>query len=134
MRCAIFAITLLLAVASSQARSENWRESSSIDDVVGYIDTEGIKRHGDQVRFWMEVRFPEPQTAPTGHRFDRMAALVEINCRAKTYRHLRNRANLGDRLIYEGKVPNDPAEPVTPGTNADFELRAVCFDDWPSGK
>lgn len=134
MRRAISAITLLLAMASAPARSENWRESSSMGDVVGYVDTDGIKRDGDKVRFWTEVRFPQPQTAPTGERFDRMAALVEINCRAKTYRHLRNRANLGDRLIYEGKVPKEPPEPVRPGTNADFELRAVCFDDWASGK
>jgi hypothetical protein len=134
MRCAISAFPLLLAMVSSPALAEKWREAASSGDVVGYIDTDAIKRKGDKIRFWSEVRFPEPQTAPTGHRFDRMAALIEVDCRAKTYRSLRNRANLGDRLIYEGKVANDSADPVTPGTNADVELRSVCFDDWPSGR
>lgn len=133
MRSTISALGLLLAAASAPALSENWRKSSSMGDVVAYIDTDAIKRDGDKIRYWSEVRFPEPQKAPTGHRFDRMAALVEVNCRAKTYRNLRNRANLDGHLIYEGKV-KDSAEPVAPGTNIDAELRAVCFGDWSRGK
>jgi hypothetical protein len=133
MRCAISAFALLLAMVSSPASSENWRQLSGGGDAVGYIDTDAIKRNGDKVRFWREVRFPEPQTAPTGHRFDRMAALIEVSCRAKTFRYFRQRAKLGDRLIYDGKDPNDSAHAIRPGSTVDVELRAVCFNDWPSG-
>jgi hypothetical protein len=79
------------------------------------------------------VRFPEPQAAPTGERFDRMEALIEVQCRAKTYRYLRQRAKLGDVLIYDGKDPENSAQAIEPGSTVDAELRAVCFDDWPSG-
>ena len=132
MRRAIFVVPLLLALASSPALSETWRKSSSTGGGAGYIDTDAIERDGDNIRFWTEIRFPEAQAAPTGHRFDRMGALVEIDCREKTYRTLRNRANLGDRLIYQGKVPKDAPNPIRPGTNVDAQLRAVCFNDWSS--
>ena len=132
MRRAISVFPIVLAVASVPASSETWRESGSTGGAIGYIDTDSLKRDGDKIRFWTEIRLPEPKSAPTGERFDRMGALVEIDCRAMTYRNLRNRAGLGDRLIYEGKVKEAP-DTVTPGTNIHAQLRAVCFDDWSSG-
>lgn len=134
MRLAAIAVPLLLAMAGSPALAENWRKAGSMGDVVGYVDTDDIKRDGDKVRFWTQIRYPEPQGLPSGHRFDRMAALVEIDCTAKTYRTLRTRANLGDRLVYSGKVRKDPLSPVRPGTNVDAQRRAVCLDDWGSVK
>ena len=134
MRARVIASSLLIMLSASPALAENWREVSNRDAVVSYIDADAIKRDGDKVRFWMELRLPQVQTAPTGERFDRMAAMVEINCRAKTYRSLRQRANLGDRLIHEGKSPVNSARAVTPGTPGDAELRAVCFDDWGSAE
>lgn len=133
MRHALSALAFSLAVASSPALSENWRATGSTDGAVGYIDTDSVKRKGDTIRFWTEIRLPEPKSVPTGERFDRMGALVEIDCRAKTYRNLRNRANLGDRLIHQGKVPNDSPDPVRPGTNIYAQMRAVCLDEWASG-
>ena len=134
MRHAIFAVPLLLSMVSSPALSENWRQMGTIGDAVGYIDMDSIKRSGDKVRFWRDVRRPEPQTAPTGHRFDSSAVLIEVNCRAKTFRYLRQRAKLGDRLIYDAKDPNDSLHAIRPGSVIDTELRAVCFNDWPSDK
>jgi hypothetical protein len=121
-------------LSASPALAENWREVSNRDAVVSYIDADAIKRDGDKVRFWVEMRLPEAQTAPTGERFDRIAAMVEINCRTKSYLSLRNRANLGNRLIYQGKTPFASVRTVQPDTPAAAELRAVCFDDWASGK
>jgi hypothetical protein len=134
MRSAIYVFPFLLALASAPASSENWRKSGSTGGAIGYIDTDSLKRDGDKIRFWTEVRLPEPQSAPSGERFDRMAALVEIDCRAKTYRNLKSRANLGDRLIHQGKVPKGAPDPVRPGTNIHVQLRAVCFDDWQGGR
>lgn len=134
MRHAIFTVPLLLATVSSPALSENWRQMGMIGDSVGYIDMDSIKRSGDKVRFWRDVRRPEPQTAPTGHRFDSSAVLIEVNCRAKEFRYLRQRAKLGDRLIYDAKDPNDSLQAIRPGSVIDAELRAVCFNDWPSDK
>lgn len=134
MRKFIVVLALPLTLLSSPAPAAKWREVSKVGDVVGYIDTDAIKRDGDKVRFWVELRLPEARTAPTGERFDRMAAMVEINCRSKSYLSLRNRANLGDRLIYEGETPFAPVRTVQPGTPAEAELRAACFDDWGSGK
>lgn len=124
---------LSLALLSTPALPETWREVAKVNDVSGYIDTDDIKRDGDKVRFWMELRLPAPRTAPTGERFDRMAAMVEINCRSKTYRALRYRASMDGRTIHEGKSPGRSARPVRPGTAADNEMRAVCFNDWSSG-
>lgn len=125
---------LLIMLPGSPVLAENWREVAKNGGVAGYIDMDAIKRDGDKVRYWLELRLPEAQTAPTGERFDRMAAMVEINCRTKSYLSLRNRANLGDRLIYKGKTPFAEVRTVQPGTPADAELRAVCFGDWASGK
>lgn len=133
MRIFIGALALPLALLGSPALSENWRVVTKVGEVFGYIDTDSIKRDGDKVRFWMELRLPQAQAAPTGHRFDRMGSMIEIHCRAKTYRSLRIRANLGDQLIHEDKSPDKSASPVRPGTAADDEMRAVCSGDWASG-
>lgn len=130
MRRALSVFPFLLAMASAPASAENWRASGSSDGAIGYIDTDSVKRNGDRIRFWTEIRLPEPHSAPSGERFDRMGALVEIDCRARTYRNLKGRANLGDRLIYQGKVANDAPDTVRPGTNIHAQMRAVCFDDW----
>ncbi len=134
MRTKIIIFGLLTMVPGSPALSEKWREVAKKDGVAGYIDTDAIKRDGDKIRYWLELRLPEPQTAPTGERFDRLATMVEINCRTKSYLSLKNRANLGNRLIYQGKTPFAEVRTVQPGTPADAELRAVCFNDWASGK
>lgn len=134
MRHAIFAVPLLLSTVSTPALSENWRQMGTVGSRVGYIDMDSIKRKGDKVRFWRDVRSPEPQTAPTGHRFDSAAVLIEVNCRAKRFRYLRQRAKLGDRIIYDAKDPDDSLHDILPGSVIDAELRAICFNEWPSDK
>ena len=134
MRRAIFAVPLLLAMTGSPAMSENWRQMGTLGESVGYLDMDSIKRSGDKVRFWRDVRSPEPETAPTGHRFDSASVLIEVDCRARNFRYLRQRAKLGDRIIYDAKDPNDSLHAIGPGSVIDAELRAVCFNEWPSAK
>jgi hypothetical protein len=45
-----------------------------------------------------------------------------------------NRLNLGDRLLFDGKDDNDEVHVAEPGSTAEADLRAVCFDDWKYGK
>lgn len=133
IRRALSALALSPALMGSPAWSEDWRHVSKVGEVAGYIDRDSIERKGDKVRFWMELRLPEARTAPTGARFNRLASLIEIHCRSKTYRALRVRADLGEQLVHESKTADRSAKPIRPDTPADHELRAVCFDDWASG-
>ncbi|MEA3051853.1 MAG: hypothetical protein QOG72_756 [Sphingomonadales bacterium] len=133
MRSGLLALALVIAGLGSPALPANWRQLSGGSDGGSYIDTDAITRKGDKSRYWREVRFPEPQTAPTGDRFNRMAALIEVNCRAKTFRYLRQRANLGDVVIYDEKDQDDSRQAIEPGSYVHAELRAVCFGEWPSG-
>lgn len=134
MRGKVIALVLLVAMLGSPARSENWRPSSGTGEVIAYIDTDAIRRKGDEVRFWRQLRLPEPQTLPNGARFDRAAALFKANCRTMTFQSLRNRAHLGDRLLFDGKDDNHEIHTAEPGSNAEADLRAACFDDWKIGK
>lgn len=127
----IFGLSLVLV--SSPALSETWRLVTKVGKVPGYIDTDSFKRDGDKVRFRLEVHLSEPQSAQSGHRFDRITSMVEIDCRGKTYRLVRIGAKLGDLSVFGGKSPDKSVNPVRPGTAADDEMRAVCSDHWPSG-
>jgi hypothetical protein len=133
MRRTHAAFPLLLAMVSSPALSENWREVTKVDEVPGYIDTDSIDQDGDKVRFRLDMHLSQTQGAQTGHRFDRIASLVEIDCRKKTYRILKIGGKLGDMSVFWGKSPDKSVDPVRPGTAVDDELRAACFDEWASG-
>src|SRR3954469_15874164 len=134
MRGRMVALALLLALAGSPAVSANWRASSSTQEIVAYIDTDAIQRKGQEVWFWRELRWPEPQILDNGFRYDRMAARFKANCITMTFVSLRNRANLGDRVLFEAKDDNDEIHIAEPGSNAEADLRAACFDDWKMGK
>jgi hypothetical protein len=134
MQRAISALPLLLAMVGSPAQSETWREVSKVGDTSGYIDTESIKRDGDKVRFRLDMRLFLPEGTRSGHRYDRIASTVEIDCREKTYRILRIGAKLGDRSVFGGKSPDKSVNPIRPGTTVDDEMRAVCSDEWGGGR
>jgi hypothetical protein len=134
MRGRFMVYGLLLAISGSPALSANWRASSSAGEVVAYIDTDAIKRKGDEVWFWRELRWPEPQTMAGDLRYDRMAARYKANCRTMTFQSLRNRMNLGDRVLFDAKDDNDEIHTAEPGSNGEADLRAACFDQWGGGK
>ena len=134
MRSAKLIFGLSLALSSSMAQSENWRVSSSGNGAVAYIDTDSIQPKGDRVRFWRELRWPEPQLMPSGTSYDRLAGLFEADCRARTLRSLRNRLRLGTRVVFDAKDRNDAPDVMKPGSNGETDLRAACFNEWKSGK
>lgn len=134
MRTIVIALGVSVAMLGSPARAENWRASSGAGEVTAYIDTDAIRRKGDEVRFWRQLRWPEPQTLPNGARFDRASALFKANCRTMTFQSLRNRMSLGSRQLFDGKDDNDEIHKAEPGSNAEADLRAACFDDWTIGR
>jgi hypothetical protein len=56
MRGPLLALGLTMLGAGSAASAENWRVSSSGGEAVGYVDVDSIRRDGDTVTFWREVR------------------------------------------------------------------------------
>lgn len=130
MRGTILALGFSLALLGSAAQSQNWRASSSGQGAVAYIDAASIQRTGDKVRFWRELRWPEARTLSDGVRYDRMAAYYEADCPKMTLRSVKLRVGLGDQVLLALEEPGE-LETVTPGSNAEVDLRSACFDDWP---
>lgn len=130
-RCLSLLIVLLAAPLPAMAQDSTWRPSSSSGGRFAMIDTASIVRDGARVRAVREVRTLEPQTFETGARYDRLGALMEFDCAARTARTIRVYARLGDEVIGEDDV-EDAVAPVVPGSTADADLRAVCFNEWPT--
>ena len=124
------AIAIAMLAAATPAAAENWRASSSTGpDAAAFIDTDSIRRSGDRVTFWREVRWAEPRTLPGGTRFDRVATHYEADCRAMTLQSMRMRALMGADAIFDDSERGE-IERITEGTTAHTDLRAACFDEW----
>ena len=121
-----------VAVAmASPAAAETWRASSRAEGATAYIDVDSIRREGDRVSFWREVRWPEIRSLDGGLRFDRIAALYDGDCRAMTLRSTAIRAKLGQEVVLAGDEPGE-VETASPGSTAAVDLRSACFGDWPA--
>lgn len=121
----------MLAPLPAAAQQQTWRQASSSGDRTAYIDTASIQRDGDKVRFWREVRSPAPVRFDSGESFDRLGARMEVDCRARTLVNLEVYAKLGDQLVVSG-AGDGTVEPIETGSTADTDLRAACFNEWPS--
>lgn len=130
MRFGLLTFTVLTGLAASPSLAENWRASSNAQGIVAYIDVDSIKRKGDRVTFWRELRFPEVRSLSFNVRYDRMAALYESDCKAMTLRSMKIRVSLGGETVFkhDGK---DDLEVAAPGSTAHIDLRSVCHNDWP---
>ena len=129
-------LLILLAAAVSApslAQGENWRSSSAAMGGVAYIDTASIRRNGNEVHFWREVRWPEVQTLAGGERYDRIRALYHGSCTAMTLRSLHVIARLQDRIVISGP-DRGAVENASAGSTAASDLRAACFQEWPAAK
>lgn len=131
MRILVTAAWIAIGLASPAA-AETWRASSSTDEAAGFIDVESIRREGDRASFWREIRWPEVRSMSDGRRYDRIAAHYEADCRGRTLQLTAFRTKLGAEVVlsHDGR---GEVEAVTPGTAADTDLRAACFDEWPRG-
>lgn len=130
MRIGPLTFTVLSCVAASPALAENWRASSHGQGIVAYIDVDSIKKKGDRVTFWRELRFPDVRSLSFNVRYDRMAALYQADCKAMTLRSTKIRVSLGDQVAFKHGGKGE-LEVAGPGTTAEIDLRSVCLNDWP---
>jgi hypothetical protein len=126
-------IFLSLVALATPAFAENWRASSASDQAAAFIDVDSIRRDGDRVTFWREVRWPTAQRLSDGTRFDRIANLYEADCRAMRFRSLQVQARLETEVILGGEEEGEE-EVAEPGSTAEVDLRAACFDSWPQAQ
>jgi len=130
MRIGLSTFTILSCVAASPASAETWRRSSDGQGIVAYIDVDSIKRKGERVTFWRELRFPEVRSLNFNVRYDKMAALYEADCKARTLRSLKIRVRLGEEVVFRSDSKDSP-QAALPGSTAETDLRSACHDDWP---
>ena len=131
MRTRLLAAGILALAPPGAAAAENWRASSSDSQATAYIDVDSIRRDGDRVSFWRELRWPEARTLRDGTRYNRLGSLYEADCTAMTLRSITIRANLDERVILAGEGSLE-TEQARPGTTAAVDLRSVCFGEWPT--
>jgi len=124
-------LAVAILAAAGPAGAETWRSASSGLGATAYIDTDSIRRDGDRISFWRELRWREVRALDSGRRFDRLAALYEGDCRAMTLRPIEIRARLGETVVLSGRSGGEVENPP-PGTNGHTDLRAACFGDWPA--
>jgi hypothetical protein len=127
----LLAIGLAAVAGSSAVAVEDWRPSSSAGEARAYIDTETIRREGDLVHFWRDLRWGEPRSFSNGTRYDRFVTEYRGDCRARTLRSLSVLVKLGDELVLTIDEDGE-LESVRPGSTADVDLRAACFGEWPA--
>lgn len=133
MRIGPLTFTVLSCVAASPALAENWRASSHGQGIVAYIDVDSIKKKGDRVTFWRELRFPEVRSLSFNVRYDKMAAFYEADCKAMTLRSLKIRVSLGEEVVFRNDSKDDP-QAALPGSTAEIDLRSACHNDWPKAE
>lgn len=124
------AAAALASAFPAAAQEPSWRAVSSAGDHNAFIDAASIRRDEDKVQFWYEIRSRAPETMPDGTRYDRLGSLIEIDCRARMYRHIKIYGKLGVQQLFEAPL-DEAAEPIAAGSNGDLQMRAACAGEWP---
>lgn len=127
---ALLAALFALAIPAS-AQQQSWRPASRAGERQAFIDTSSIRRDGDRVRFVREIRGGEISQLQSGERFNVIGAVMEVDCRARTLRNLELYIRLDEAMVGRAEA-NGNVEPVQPGSTADTDLRAACFNEWPA--
>jgi hypothetical protein len=130
MPAIVWVVALVAPAFPASAHQESWRPASSNGTAQAYIDASSMRRDGDRVRFVREVRMGSVQQFEDGRRYDVLGALMEVDCRARTLRNLEGYARLGNATVAT-EFSDGNAEPVQPGSTADTDFRAACFNEWP---
>ena len=124
-------LVLVAALAAAPAAAENWRASSKTGDAAAYIDTDSIRRTGDRVTFVRELRFEAPRPLGENLKFDRLQALYDGDCKAMTLQSIELRAKLADTIVLSA-AERGKVDSAKPGSTAETDLKAACFDQWPA--
>ena len=115
--------------SSAVEHARAWRPVGQSSNARAYIDENSIRRIGDRVRFWHEVRYGNPQ-GDSGHQFDRVRTWMEIDCRAQTWRSIETLVDLGERRV-DSFSSEEAFQQIRTGTPGQLNLRATCLNEWP---
>jgi hypothetical protein len=133
MRPSHLAFALFLAAIPGIAAAAEWRLAASADAADSHVDAASIRRAGDQVSFWREIRYRDVQTnAGNGIRFNIFSILQVADCATMTHSMLKVQVRLGD-LAVDSYTPEPETEHASPDSVMEGVLRSVCFDEWPEG-
>jgi hypothetical protein len=120
----LFAGGIAALALAGAARAEDWvGVAISRNSVVG-IDRSTVARDGDAVRF-SYVRVARPGTAP----YDHARSLIEMDCKARTYREVEARAHRADGSVFE-TWSADRHKPVVAAAIMNGAADAACSDRW----
>lgn len=120
----LFAGGIAALVLTEAAQAEDWvGVAISRNSVVG-IDRSTVDRDGDAVRF-SYVRVARPGTAP----YDHARSLIEMDCKARTYREVEARAHRADGTVVE-TWSADRSKPIASTAVMSGAADAACSDRW----
>src|SRR5688500_9323318 len=113
-RLILFGLALLGAI-EAPASAERWRIVARAGQVTSYVDMTSIRRLGNRVRYWVEIRYASAQRGGSvrfervGYfqervpvYFNRVRYLMEADCIERHYRVLRSRSLFDGRIIQSG--------------------------------
>ncbi|MBI5279112.1 MAG: hypothetical protein HY854_21940 [Burkholderiales bacterium] len=121
---ALLLVVGLAATASHAAGTHQWVSYGESEVGVHYFDSSSVKSVGNLRRVWRLIDRREP----LGNGIHSGTALIEIDCRAGTYRYLQTRQYSGrmGQGRYLGGDREQPVEHISPGSMAGYLSQLVC--------
>lgn len=129
---------VLLGLIATPASAERWRIVARAGEVTSYVDMTSVRRLGNRVRYWAEIRYPSPQSGGTvrfervGYfqdrvpiYFDRVRYLIEADCIERHYRVVRSRSLFEGRIVRSDGT-DGAGHRAARGTLAGIVLDAAC--------
>jgi hypothetical protein len=138
MRRLVLVSATLASFIATPAIAQQWQMAARAGPVTGFVDRASVRRTGNRVRYWAELRYATPQTGGTVRfervaylqdvatiHFDRVQYYQEADCIERRYRVLRSISWFERRMVQadgaEGR--NHHAER---GSLADMVLNVAC--------
>ena len=129
---------ILMGLIATPASAERWRIVARAGEVTSYVDMTSVRRLGNRVRYWAEIRYPSAQPGGTvrferiGYfqervpiYFDRVRYLIEADCIERQYRVVRSRSLFEGRII-RSDGSDGASHRAARGTLADIVLDVAC--------
>lgn len=116
--------TLAMLSPASPAATEDWVRYGESEVGVHYFDPSTLRSDGDRRRIWRLI----DRRDKVGNGIHSGKALIEIDCRASTYRYIQTLQYSGrmGHGRYLGGDGEQPAENIAPGTMVDHLSKLVC--------
>ena len=127
----IFLVPALLLVVAARLEAAEWRlvltdEQEDLGRILAFADVSDIRREGETLHFWLDMRIERPPVTADGSR-----ARIEADCGRLSYRASHASYYVGDRWLKPG--PDEPFQVTAPGTNMNVLLGNMCAGRFLSG-